>query len=400
MGGGGGVNYRLRVAQDKYHLALRMINVFSDVTLDDEHLESFKPQSSHRAQSERKKKIKTLIKSLPYAMTLKERVSFRRATSWFSAVCKQYSITANDVLIFHDCESAWAYSQHDLAVERCCLVYHKQGSLYEEAVSFSRSKSRSLERFYNRVFYKCVEAVGDLRFPSEGAKNSLISSDQSLAQLVKMHTSEHWLYNGFTLSDIGEGDAKTAEVLSIREELSGFEGVVFITTAQLNYAKGVDRIPAYLMQFKARSNKKMKWIVVGDGPYADLLKERIHTSGLAQDTIWIKSPIPHSDMLSLFRSSDVYVLLHRLSIFDYATIEAMGCGNALLLTPVGGNKEVLIEGHNGFFANETMSAEIIESFSDDMKLEDLKRNSQEYENENFSEYAFLRRYVDYAQGIE
>ena len=47
--------------------------------------------------------------------------------------------------------------------------------------------------------------------------------------------------------------------------------------------------------------------------------------------------LPHDEVMYIHRVSDVYIMLHRLSIFDFATLEAMSARTAVILSPIGGN---------------------------------------------------------------
>lgn len=49
--------------------------------------------------------------------------------------------------------------------------------------------------------------------------------------------------------------------------------------------------------------------------------------------------LSHDEVMGVHRISDVYIMLHRLSIFDFATLEAMSQKSAIVLSNVGGNKD-------------------------------------------------------------
>lgn len=78
-------------------------------------------------------------------------------------------------------------------------------------------------------------------------------------------------------------------------------------------------------------------------------------------------------------------MLHRKSIFDLATLEAMKAGCALLLSPLEGNLEFNVC-DNVLFANETPLV------IDPKKIEELKeKNKLAYQN-FFSNEKFRREY--------
>jgi Glycosyltransferase len=165
---------------------------------------------------------------------------------------------------------------------------------------------------------------------------------------------------------------------------------VFSIVATLNEAKGVERIPSFLSDIKNKYGSFL-WIVIGDGIKAPELEENIVKYSLQDNVIWIKERVPHDDILALFQYTDFYILAHRYSIFDFSTIEAMKYGNIPILTPIGGNKEVIIV-DNGIYLNDLTSCKDFDEYIANHNIEEVKIKNIAIANNLYSEKAFLKGY--------
>ena len=86
---------------------------------------------------------------------------------------------------------------------------------------------------------------------------------------------------------------------------------------------------------------------------ADKIQHDIDAYGLNDKVVWVKEFLNHDAVLSVLKRTDYYILMHRRSIFDCATLEVMSLGAVLLLSSTGGNLEVLDEGYNGYYVDSS-----------------------------------------------
>ncbi|WP_284294780.1 glycosyltransferase family 29 protein [Luteimicrobium album] len=98
----------------------------------------------------------------------------------------------------------------------------------------------------------------------------------------------------------------------------------------------------------------------------------------------------HDKLLALLDYADYYVMLHRSSIFDLAMLEAMRAGKPLVLSPVGGNLEVDLDGNVLFVDEGTLddACRVIESRD---RVAWGERNRKVFED-HFSLEHFAERY--------
>lgn len=360
-GGPGGVNYRLLLANNKFDYIDNIYYIFQDVIIEKEVLHSL------------------ILNNCPDNDLL-------RLSKYYQKLHEYYRFTDNDIYLFHDVFSAYVFISI-FKVTRTLLIYHQQGTLYKEWVYFNKSHDEEMKKIMDEIMSSTMKTVKYVAFPSNGAKESVIESDPTFGELLNSLETKV-LYNGCESPDKVETSMEIVDqtILKIQE---GTEPV-FITVAALNEAKGVERIPSFLADVKAKYGP-IRWIIVGDGVKGNELEDGIHQYGLDDNVIWIKERIPHDDIQALFMNSDFYILAHRYSIFDFSTIEAMHYGNIPILTPVGGNKEIITQ-DNGIFINDLSSCVDFDNFVDTHDLNEMKIKNKNIAQEMFSDKAFLAGY--------
>lgn len=98
--------------------------------------------------------------------------------------------------------------------------------------------------------------------------------------------------------------------------------------------------------------------------------------------------LSHDSVMYLHKISDIYIMLHRISIFDFATLEAMSQRSAIILSKVGGNVD-FDKNNNIIFAEDIYSDKILLKSID---LESLKERNFLVFVEYFSKEAFVKQY--------
>lgn len=350
------------LANRKYTRIDNLIHIFSDSIIDND----------------------SIIK-----INLFEQAGERRVwlTHYFQKINELYRFNNNDVFIFHDVLSANVFNKI-FSWDNTVLVYHQQGTLYREWEFFTGEKDANKKKVDDELLVSTFLNMKYLAFPSKGAIDSLVDDDKRIYEAVNQ-SHIRILYNGFdnpgNLNSSGEIATKIVELINKANVMT------FITVAALNEAKGVERIPQFLGEYKKKYGNFL-WIVIGSGIKGEELEINIEQYGIAENTIWVKDWMHHDDILSLFQYTDFYILAHRASIFDFSTIEAMSYGNIPLLTPVGGNKEVIID-NNGIFLNDLSTVKDLEAFLNAFDLKEVMQKNIKIAKTFFSEDAFLNSYV-------
>ena len=390
-GGGHGIEYRLYRTNEKEHILDNIYFVFSDrVIKNGEEIGCLAKKKNIIEQS----KFKIISNKLKpgFLRALKIQNDYNKICKYISELNRKYIFSDEDIYIFHDVKMAYAFTKC-FTYKKCALVFHMQGSVYHEWKSFSGISSSSVQYVLNKVFIDAVKKMRYLCFPSKGAKESLIDSAPELNKNISKAIIKY-IYNGVDCPDISS--IKLPKEVKISEEDD--DRLIFTTVAALNSAKAVERIPQFLGQLKKHGNK-IVWILVGNGIMAPLVEKEIVKNGIEKNTIWMKDFVPHDQVLKILSRSDFYILFHKQSIFDLSTLEAMHYGCIPVLTPVGGNNEMIIR-ENGFFVNNFGDVRELEAAIQNGVLDTMKQKNIELQEQMFGEEAMLKRYSDLCFELE
>ena len=369
-GGGRGVAYRLFLANKKYHLIPEMIFVFGDSVLDTETGLVFRSDDS-----------KILSGGISGLM------------AFYSILDEKLHFSSEDIYIFHDFSCFYALKNTCSFIDNTAVVYHGQGSLYHEALIYGLNPDeeyRSKTGILTEYVLSCAQKIC---FPSEGAMEAFLDTSDESVQKLLADCSTEILYNGCL-------PEKTADDLSDNRifrwiEQKNCQGKIFVSVAVLNEAKGVEQLPAFFRDYG--KSRDYLWIIIGNGPMSGRLKDSIRD--ISDHVLWITHPVPNEVIISLYERADYYILAHRISIFDFATIEAMHMGMIPVLTPVGGNMAMICD-DNGYFLKDDLgnSHDFIE-WEDSRDIPELKEKNRLIARQRFSDRSMLEFYRDLAEDL-
>ncbi len=399
VGGSSGVNYKLYLSNKKYKKIDNLYHVFMNRVIEPDKLIEKISNSDGLEKKMKSNKLLKFCKKFLKQLSAADIIAFYRklhkAKKWIWQMHKKYEFTDEDRFLFHDIISAYAFLKL-FAMKSIGLVYHQQGSLYAEWNAQTGIEAKGYHLFLNSIMEKTFNKVHILAFPSLGAREALYNSEPFLKKFVKPKVNPI-VYNGFDRPDFLE---TSKEIIELVEKIDPTKKV-FITVASLNYAKGVERIPEFLAYIK-QNKWDFVWIIIGMGEMERRLQEEILHYDIKENVVWLKRFLKHDDILKLFSISDFYLLFHRWSIFDFSTIEAMAYGVVPILTPVGGNLEMIQDGLNGFFAKEPYD-QIVDRLSaliNNNELEKMKEKNVIIQQENFNCKSFLEGYQDLLKKLE
>ena len=163
----------------------------------------------------------------------------------------------------------------------------------------------------------------------------------------------------------------------------------FLSIGALTNAKGIDRIPFFFEENINKIEGRVRWVVVGQGPYYSKVNEHaklIKRNNPNFDFVIIKS-LSYPEICYLNNLCDVYLMLHRISIFDLATLEAMQKGKCVVLSRVGGNVE--FNKDNNVIYDDQFSE--LNSFNKDLIVDKGELNKKVYDK-YFSNQVFMKAY--------
>lgn len=271
-------------------------------------------------------------------------------------------------------------------------IYHWQWSMYTEYINlWGWKKNFFMKKILNYIENYVYINSYKIWFPSKGTYEALISTRPELKKIInKYHKKYEVLYNSIDFS------VKPTHNKEIEDNLIS-DWYNFVTVSSIIYQKWVDRIPIF---FKSLKDKwiKFKWILIWrrNDIYSPLLEKKIHKYNL-QDYVYIYDVwwIPKSEIYWLLSKTDFYILFHRYSIFDLATLEAMYLWNIPILSNIWWNKEVILRKNWILFdENKFDNVDLFLEFIKENHINKLKESNINIINTHFNNNLFIERYYN------
>jgi L-malate glycosyltransferase len=129
-------------------------------------------------------------------------------------------------------------------------------------------------------------------------------------------------------------------------ELAGASHVI-VAVGHVRRVKGTDVLVRAAARVCAEFPRAVFAIAGGlyDSAYYGELQSAVRSLGLSRNVHFLDRC---GDVTSLLQASDVYCMLSRSEGLSNALLEAMSCGLPCVVTPVGGNPELIDNARNGF----------------------------------------------------
>lgn len=264
------------------------------------------------------------------------------------------------------------------------MVYHQQGPIVQEYINHSEKRSAFKIRKKKFIEKNAFLGADNVFFPSGGASDEYFNSQYATVTKKNVNIGKP-LYNTINLDE---------EVIPLDEVIKDPDTLTFLSVGTMSDLKGQDLSFEFIEKVVKCTEKKVRWITVGNG----LTKEKINLLGetLEKEVSNFQyihfDKIPHGSVLYLDKLADVYIMLHRSSIFDLATLEAMNAGCAVVLSDIGGNKDFNVNDNCILVASGHVDDAIQEFINSDINY--LKELNKRVFNEHFSPTSFSDRYVE------
>jgi glycosyltransferase involved in cell wall biosynthesis len=130
--------------------------------------------------------------------------------------------------------------------------------------------------------------------------------------------------------------------------------------ARFRPQKRVDRWVEVAAEIRKQTNKVF-FIMVGDGPEDNMLREKIKENNLGDV---IRLPGPLSDTLGAYKEIDIFLLTSDFEGLPLALLEAMSCGCVPVISNVGGIKQLSFKnfGHKFDSFNAKEIADVVKKY--------------------------------------
>ena len=308
----------------------------------------------------------------------------------------------NDSLSYFICHDTGAAVGAHLCGYPYSLIYHQQGAFVHERTSFGETLNEQEISIMNYFEKTAFENADRVFFPSKGAQESFFDTTTCVDK-KKVKLADYPMYNTVLDFDVSHNDAEkfiqenSLENYFKRENRDKY--TIFISVGDYTENKGIDRCPEVLSKIAGSTDKKVLWICIGSkhksGIYDDIVRQK---DAFPFETIPIPYRIPHATAMALVQKSDWLLMLHRHSIFDFSSLEAMKMETGLILSPVGGNLEFNTQNNVLYLDPDKASpAEIEKIVAADPKAYGVSCR-QAFEA-SFSESTFQSRYLTHYDDV-
>ena len=186
------------------------------------------------------------------------------------------------------------------------------------------------------------------------------------------------IYNGvaFKSADIGQEEAK---------KKVGIYGDILLSAGRLVPWKGF-RMLIKIMPRLSDISQLFRLVIVGDGSDKKILESMVKNLGLERK-VYLVGRKSQEELATYLAAADTFVLNSGYEGFSHQILEAMTAGVPVITTAVGGNKEIVRQGENGFmvkYQDEFNLIEAIRSLWQDLELREEFKKEGKKTAEHFS----------------
>ncbi len=162
--------------------------------------------------------------------------------------------------------------------------------------------------------------------------------------------------------------APSAEIRErVRKELNLGDSFAWLAVGRLVEQKDYPNLFSALEQLPEGN---WRVLIAGNGPLEATLKARVADLALTDRVQFIGT---RSDMEQLFNASDAYVMSSRFEGLSMALLEASAAGLGAVVTDVGGNRELVLDGETGYVVPPANSQALAHAMTMLMELPDPDR---------------------------
>lgn len=120
--------------------------------------------------------------------------------------------------------------------------------------------------------------------------------------------------------------------------------------------KGLQYVIPDLKKLQEKTEKKVRLIIVGDGPYRSQLEALVKENGV-EDMVCFEGQKNKEELVPYYQEADIFILPSSKEGMPNVVLEAMACGLPVIMTPCEGSSELI--GNNGFIVEQNSFGEKI-----------------------------------------
>ncbi|MCM8810759.1 MAG: glycosyltransferase family 4 protein, partial [Candidatus Omnitrophica bacterium] len=167
---------------------------------------------------------------------------------------------------------------------------------------------------------------------------------------------------------------------------------IILTGGRLSFEKNLEKFLNVAKIVKEKF-KNVKFLIVGEGDQKVKLKKLAKNLNIQDDVIFTGY---RDDLPELIKISDIVVLISLWEGMPNLIIEGMLCKKPVICTKIGGGKEIIKDGENGFLIDPKNQKEIVEKIlfllNNEEKSKIFGQNGYNYAKKTFSLEKMIESY--------
>lgn len=137
------------------------------------------------------------------------------------------------------------------------------------------------------------------------------------------------------------------EVSKLRDSMGIGDERIFISVSRLSNEKNIDFMIDAIHDLSKRTNRKFRFLMIGEGHQRERLQKRIESLGLEKIFILVGAVSPE-DMATWYHLGDVFLFASKSETQGMVILEAMAAGLPVVAVRSSGIDDVVRHGFNGF----------------------------------------------------
>lgn len=166
----------------------------------------------------------------------------------------------------------------------------------------------------------------------------------------------------------------------------GVPGSIILSVGRLVPWKGFKMLIKLMPQL-LEMNQFFRLVIVGDGPERRLLETMVKNLRM-EKKIFIVGKKSAEELAVYMAAAEMFILNTGYEGFSHQLLEAMACGVPIITTAVGGNKEIIKQGENGFMVKYNDEFNLIEAIKTLWQDKELREHFIEEGKKTVGEYSF------------
>jgi glycosyltransferase involved in cell wall biosynthesis len=150
----------------------------------------------------------------------------------------------------------------------------------------------------------------------------------------------------------------------------GIAGNLILSIGRLVPWKGF-RMLVKIMPRLFEINQFFRLVIIGDGPEKKTLESIVKNMHL-ENKVYLVGKKSKEELATFLAAADIFVLNTAYEGFSHQILEAMAAGLPVITTAVGGNREVVRQGENGFMVKYNDEFNLIEAIKTVWQTDDLR----------------------------